>query len=330
LIDIVGKRGWYFLISALIILPGLIALIIPPGCASGQSGLNPGIDFTSGSVLQVTFAAEVTEPQIMERMVQLGHSEALIQKTGNRSFFIRTKLLAEPEGDLISEREIVERDLEEFLTLERDKVKFDSVSPIIAGETVINAFYAVLAASVFILLYIWYAFRRVPKSYRYGVAAILALVHDVIIVIGVFSILGKVLNIEVNSMFIVGVLIVAGYSVNDTIVVFDRIRENTIRFPDRNLAALVNTSIMDTVGRSLNTSFTTLFVLLALLLMGGPSIRGLLLVVAIGAVAGTYSSIFIASQFIVIWDRGEFGKLIGRGRQATSATASLLMSLIGR
>jgi preprotein translocase subunit SecF len=281
-------------------------------------------------VLQITFAADVTEPQIMERMIRLGHSEALIQKTGNRSFFIRTKLLAEPEGDLPSEREIVERDLEDTLGLVRDKVKFDSVSPIIAGETVINAFYAVLAASVFILLYIWYAFRRVPKSYRYGVAAIIALVHDVVIVIGVFAILGKVLNIEVNSMFIVGVLIVAGYSVNDTIVVFDRIRENTIRFPDRSLAALVNTSIMDTVGRSLNASFTTLFVLLALLLMGGPSIRGLLLVVAIGAIAGTYSSIFIASQFIVIWDQGEFGKLIGRGKRATSATASLLMSLIGR
>ena len=321
MIDIVGKRGWYFLISALIILPGLISLIVPPGWASGQSGLNPGIDFTSGSVLQVSFASPVSEQQILARMNVLGHGEALIQRTGERSFFIRTKLLAEPVGDLPSERELLEQDLEDSFGLVRDQVKFDSVSPIVASETVIN---------VFILLYIWYAFRRVPKSYRYGVAAILALVHDVAVVIGVFSILGKVLNMEVNSMFIVGVLIVAGYSVNDTIVVFDRIRENTIRFPDRALASLVNMSIMDTVGRSLNTSFTTLFVLLALLLMGGPSIRGLLLVVAIGAVAGTYSSIFIASQFIVIWDRGELGKLIGRGRRATSATTTTLMSLIGR
>ena len=328
MIDIVGKRGWYFLISALIILPGLISLIVPPGWASGESGLNPGIDFTSGSVLQVSFASPVSEQQIQERMNQMGHSEALIQRTGERSFFIRTKLLAEPVGDLPSERELLEQDLEDAFGLVRDQIKFDSVSPIVAGETVINAFFALLAASVFILLYIWYAFRRVPKSYRYGVAAILALVHDVIIVIGVFSILGKVLNMEVNSMFIVGVLIVAGYSVNDTIVVFDRIRENTIRFPDRALATLVNMSIMDTMGRSLNTSFTTLFVLLALLLMGGPSIRGLLLVVAIGAVVGTYSSIFIASQFIVIWDRGELGKLIGRGRRATSATATTLMSVI--
>lgn len=131
-------------------------------------------------------------------------------------------------------------------------------------------------------------------------------------------------------MFIVGVLIVAGYSVNDTIVVFDRIRENLLRFPDRPLTATVNQSIMDTVGRSLNTSFTTLFVLLALLLMGGPSIRELLLVVAVGAIIGTYSSIFVASQFLVIWERGEIGRALRLRRRRAAATASSLMSIIGR
>ena len=328
--DVVAKRGWYFLFSALIILPGLLSMIVPPGWASGNSGFNPGIDFTSGSALQVSFESPVTEQQIKDRMNQLGHSEALIQRVGGQSYFIRTKLLEEAVGDELSEREKIEQDLEEFLGLERDKVKFDSVSPIVAGETVVNAFYSVLAASVFILLYIWYAFRRVPKAYRYGISAILALVHDVVFVMGVFSILGKVINMEVNSMFIVGLLIVAGYSVNDTIVVFDRIRENVIRYPDRALESIVNMSIMDTLGRSLNTSFTTMFVLLALLLMGGPSIRGLLLVVAIGAVVGTYSSIFIASQFIVIWERGEIGKLLGRGRRASTTAATTLMGLIGR
>ena len=213
--------------------------------------------------------------------------------------------------------------------MDRTRVEFASVSPIVAAETVINAIYAVIAASVFILLYVWYAFRRVPKAYRYGVSAILALIHDVIFVLGVFSILGKVIDMEVNSMFIVGVLIVAGYSVNDTIVVFDRIRENVVRHPDRPLDAIVNLSIMDTIGRSLNTSFTTLFVLLAMLLIGGPSIRGLLLVVAIGVVVGTYSSIFIASQFIVIWERGEIRTLLRLGRRASSA-ASGLLSLFGR
>ena len=291
--------------------------------------MNAGIDFSSGSMLSVTFDRPVSEDQIKERMDELGHTEALIQRVGRSGYLIRTTLLKQGVGDEPSEREIIERDLEKFLALDRTRVEFASVSPIVASETVINAIYAVIAASVFIMLYVWYAFRRVPKAYRYGVSAILALVHDVIFVLGVFSILGKVIDMEVNSMFIVGVLIVAGYSVNDTIVVFDRIRENVVRHPDRPLDAIVNLSIMDTIGRSLNTSFTTLFVLLAMLLIGGPSIRGLLLVVAIGVVVGTYSSIFIASQFIVIWERGEIRTLLRLGRRASSA-ASGLLSLFGR
>ena len=330
MLDVVGKRGWYFLFSALIILPGLVFMIVPSGWLSGDSGLKAGIDFASGSILNVTFDREVTEDQIQERMNELGHSEALIQKVGGRGFLIRTTLLQEAVGDSLSEREIIERDLEKFLRLDRSRVEFASVSPIVAKETVRNAFYSVAAASVFTLLYVWYAFRRVPKAYRYGVSAILALVHDVIFVLGVFSILGKLIGTEVNSMFIVGILIVAGYSVNDTIVVFDRIRENVARSPDRDLGGLVNLSIMDTIGRSLNTSFTTLFVLVAMLLIGGPSIRGLLLVVAIGVIVGTYSSIFIASQYLVIWDRGEVGKNLRRGRRAPTAAVSGLLHLIGR
>ena len=328
--DIVAKRGWYFLFSALLILPGLISLIAPPGWSTLDSGLNPGIDFTSGSVLQVSFDRPVQEEQIQQRMDALGHPEALIQKIGSRSAFIRTVQLEEASRGGLSEREVIERDLEEFLALDRQKVDFESVSPIIAVETVRNAIFAVLAASVFILLYVWYAFRRVPKAYRYGISAIIALVHDVLVVLGVFSILGRVINMEVNSMFIVGILIVAGYSVNDTIVVFDRIRENVIRHPDRELDATVNASIMETVGRSLNTSCTTLFVLVAMLLLGGPSIRELLLAVAVGAVVGTYSSIFVASQFLVIWERGEIGRAFRLGRRAPAAAASGLFSLLGR
>ena len=341
MLDIVGKRLWYFVFSALIILPGLIFMITPPGWLSGVSGLNPGIDFASGSVLNITFDRPVEEDAVQERMNELGYSESLIQKLGSRTVFIRTKLLDdETNSDRgpftreciqseVSERQCIEDDLDKFIGV-IEGVEFESVSPIVATETVRNAFFAVLAASVFILLYIWYAFRRVPKSYRYGVSAILALVHDVIFVLGVFSILGKVIDMEVNSMFVVGVLIVAGYSVNDTIVVFDRIRENVSRHPDRDLAGLVNLSIMDTIGRSLNTSFTTLFVLLAMLLIGGPSIRGMLLVVAIGTVVGTYSSIFIASQFLVMWERGELGRVLRLGRRGPAAAASGLFHLIGR
>jgi preprotein translocase subunit SecF len=260
-------------------------------------------------------------------MDELGHSEALIQRIGGTNFFIRTGVLEEAIGDGLSEREVIERDLEKFLGMERDRVEFDTVSPIVAQETVKTAFYALAAASVFILFFVWYAFRSVPKAHRYGVSALLALAHDLLIILGIFSILGRAINLEVNSMFIVGLLIVAGYSVNDTIVVFDRIRENVSRHPDRDLAGMVNLSIMESMGRSLNTSITTLVVLLAMLFIGGTSIRELLLVLAIGAVAGTYSSIFIASQYLVMWDRGEIGRFFRRG---PATAASSLLHLIGR
>ena len=318
MLDIVGKRGWYFLISALIIVPGLVSMLGSPAWITGNSGLKAGIDFSSGSVMNVTFRQPVGEDDIRERMDELGHTEALIQRIGGTSFFVRTDVLEEAIGDGLSEREIIERDLERFLGMERQRVEFDTVSPIVAQETVRTAFYALAAASVFILLFVWYAFRRVPKAHRYGVSAILALVHDLLIILGIFSILGRAINLEVNSMFIVGLLIVAGYSVNDTIVVFDRIRENVSRSPDRDLANTVNLSIMESIGRSMNTSITTLVVLLAMLFIGGHSIRELLLVLAIGAVAGTYSSIFIASQYLVMWDRGESGRVCRR-RSANEA-----------
>ena len=325
--DIVGKRGWYFLFSALIIVPGLVSLIMSPGWITLDSGLKAGIDFSSGSVMNVSFSQPVDEDDIRERLDELGHSEALIQRIGGANYFIRTEVLEEAVGDGLSEREVIERDLEKFLGMERDRVEFDTVSPIVAKETVKTAFYSLAAASVFIMFFVWYAFRHVPKAHRYGVSALLALAHDLLIILGVFSILGRVINLEVNSMFIVGLLIVAGYSVNDTIVVFDRIRENVSRHPDRDLASTVNLSIMESMGRSLNTSITTLVVLLAMIFIGGTSIRELLLVLAIGAVAGTYSSIFIASQYLVMWDRGEIGRFFRRGR---TATVSSLMHLIGR
>ncbi len=331
MLNIVSKRGWYFLFSALIILPGLISLIAPPGgWVTGGSGLRPGIDFTSGSVLDITFERPVAQDEVQQRMAALGHPEALIQRTGSRSVLVRTKVLAESSGsNQKSPRQLIEDDLTKNIA-PIVAVNFDSTSPIVARETVRNAIIALAAASVFILIYIWYAFRRVPRAYRYGISAILTLIHDTLLVLGIFSILGRVINMEVNSMFIVGILTVAGYSVNDTIVIFDRIRENVIRYPDRALESTVNLSIVETIGRSVNTSFTTFTVLLAMLLIGGASIRELLLVVAIGVVIGTYSSIFIASQFIVIWERGEIGWLFRRGRRAGAAAATGLLGLLAR
>ncbi len=316
--NIVGKRGWYFVISALVIIPGLLSMIAPPGWASGGSGLKPGIDFSSGSVLTVAFVDPADANAVRELLSTVGHPQALVQSVDDRSVLIRTRVLEEATAGGQSERQRIEDALEAQIG-PIDASGVDTVSPIIAQETVRNTFLALLVASVFILIYIWYAFRRVPRAYRYGVAAVVTLIHDTVIVLGVFSILGRVLDMEVNAMFIVGILTVAGYSVNDTIVVFDRIRENAIRVPDRSLEDTVNLSIIESVGRSVNTSFTTLLVLLAMLLIGGDSIRELLLVVAIGVVVGTYSSIFIAAQFLVIWDRREFGRIFTLGRREATA-----------
>ena len=318
MLNIVGKRGWYFVLSAALIIPGLLSMIAPPGWATGGSGLNPGIDFTSGSVLDITFTEPVQPADVRSVLSRMGHPNALVQTVGSDSVLIRTRVLEEASGAQVSERQAIEDALQESVApIAASGV--DTVSPIIAQETVRNTFLALLVASVFILVYIWYAFRRVPRAYRYGIAAVVTLVHDTVIVLGVFSILGRIIGMEVNSMFIVGILTVAGYSVNDTIVVFDRIRENAIRVPDRRLEDTVNLSIIESVGRSINTSFTTLLVLLAMLLIGGDSIRELLLVVAIGVVVGTYSSIFIAAQFLVIWERREFGRIFTLGRREATA-----------
>ena len=299
--DIVGKRKWFFLFSALILLPGIISLIIPPA-------MKPGIEFTSGSSLDITFTKPVKESDIRDELTRLGHSEAIIQRTGTRSVFIRIDLLEDKvekaDGTTIEEQALIEEAFEKNIAPIEFR-EFNNVSPIVAKEMVRNAIIAVIVAAVGILLYVTWAFKSIPNSFRYGVSAILALVHDMLLIIGIFSILGKVLDTEVNSVFIVGLLTVLGYSVNDTIVVFDRIRENVARNVDRPLPGVINASILESIGRSLNTSFTTLFVLLALLLFGGATVRDLVLVLTIGVVVGTYSSFAIASQFLVMWDRGE-------------------------
>ena len=305
--DIVGNRRWYFLISALLLLPGIISLIIPPA-------LRPGIDFTSGTAITIVGEDPLSEADLRAAFADLGHPEALIQKTGSTTAFVRTDVLeegvAQDDGSSVSELSLIEEELMDRLGIDVQEV--DTVSSIVAGETVLYAIVLVIIAAFGILTYVTWAFRSIPNSFRYGVAAIVALVHDLLLIVGIFSILGKVTGLEVNAMFIVGLLTVMGYSVNDTIVVFDRIRDNVARNVDRPLAGVVNASIMESIGRSLNTSMTTSFVLLALLLFGGATLREFLLVLAIGVVVGTYSSIFIASQFLVAWDRGEIRKVLSK------------------
>jgi preprotein translocase SecF subunit len=198
-----------------------------------------------------------------------------------------------------------------------------SVSPSVASETTLRAFLAILAASVFILLYIWFSFRKVAKPWRYGACAIIALLHDVLVVLGVFSILGWLLNVQVDTLFITAILTVVGFSVHDTIVVFDRIRENMQRRTSETFDQVVNASLVQTMARSLNTSLTVIFTLTALTLFGGVSIRTFTLALLIGIISGTYSSIFNASMLLVIWEKGELGfnrlKRGGPGRRSSEA-----------
>ena len=296
--DFVGKRFWFFIISLLVIAPGIVFLILAPG-------LRPGIDFTGGSSMTLRFSDEsnINQQQVRDQLTTLGYQEATVQNLGENSFFIRTKELNEEDKDKLVTNMTTSLDEGAENVLQG----FDLVSPVVAQETVMNALWAILAAAVGIFIYIWWAFRNVPSPFRYGLAAIVALIHDTIIVIGIFAILGELMQMEVNTMFLIALLTVIGYSVNDTIVVFDRIRENVLIYSNRAFPEIVNLSISETIGRSLNTSFTLVITLIALVLFGGATIREFLFVLLIGVVVGTYSSIAIASQVLVSWDERSIG-----------------------
>ncbi len=292
------RRIYFFIISFLVIAPGIFFLI------SG-GGLNTGIDFKGGSSMTISFPEEisVSQTQIRTSLIDIGYSDSTIQNLGNNSFFLRTTELNDDEKSIIENGLITN-----FSPASSSIItSYDLVSPVVANETVIAAGWAVLAAVIGIFIYIWWAFRNIPNPFRYGIAAIIALIHDAIIVIGSFAILGELLGIEISTMFLVALLTIIGYSVNDTIVVFDKIRENVLIYTNRQFTEVVNLSISETLGRSLNTSFTLLLTLLALFLFGGATIREFLYVLIIGVIAGTYSSIAIASQILVVWDQKKIG-----------------------
>ena len=298
--SIIKTRRIFFALSAALLLISVGSLIVPPS-------LNPGIDFSSGSTLEVRFTQQVNEDAIRDKLASLGHQNAMIQSMGQNEFFIRLK--SQESGQTL-DRGLMLDALQEIALI--DSSNFDSVSPIIAIETVRNATIAVVVAAIGILLYITWVFRAVSHPLRYGVSAIIALIHDVVIILGVFSVLGKITGLEVNAMFIVGILTVIGYSVNDTIVVFDRLRENLLTDSARSFEESVNVSILESIGRSLNTSITTLVVGFALLLFGGTTIRELVVVLIVGIISGTYSSIFIASHLLIAWEKRELAGLFGR------------------
>ena len=317
MLDIVGKRYWYFALSLLVIVPGLIAM----GIHWQQKGepFSLSIEFTGGTVLQLQFDKPQTfqTDEVANILSQFGMSptDVNIQPSGNDTLVIRTK-----EIDNATKVKIEDALKARYGNFTEQSA--ETVGPAIGAEVTQRASIAVAIAAIGILLYITWAFRHVPQPFRYGVAAIIAMIHDVLVVLGTASIFGLVFGWEVDSLFLTALLTVIGFSVHDTIVVFDRIRENLARMRGVRFEDVVNHSILQTLDRSINTQLTVLFTLAALILFGGVTIRHFVLTLFIGILSGSYSSIFNASPILVVWENNEvgkfFGRLFGRKSQATA------------
>ena len=266
-------------------------------------GLKPGVDFAGGTSLTMEFSAPVEQEQLREEMAGLGYDKATIQKMGEDTFLVRLKEISPQESTKLK------NDLEAGLGCEIKIVDYYAVSATVGTATARNAGIAVAIAAVAMLFYIVWAFRRMPKPFRWGTCAVIALLHDVFIVIGIFSLLGWLFGIEIDALFITGLLAVVGYSINNTVVVYDRIRENMSKHISPDFAQTVNSSILETLARCLNTSLTTLFVVLALFLFGGATIHYFVLVLLVGIIMGTYTSLCIAGELLVVWEKGEWTKL---------------------
>ena len=298
-----GKRHLWFAISALLLLPGIISLIV--------SGLHFGVDFTGGTLWQVQFEQEVGTEQITQILHGHGRTEAVVQQVGNADehrYQIRMKELRAGSA----EKAELTKALETIAPLNPDGERLDTVGSTVASSLRGRSILAVAAASVGILLYIAWAFRNTQRPLLYGIAAIIAMLHDAVFVLGIFSILGWAAGVEIDALFITAMLTVIGFSVHDTIVVFDRIRENQQVEQNTSFEEIVSHSIAQTVVRSLNTSLTVVLTLAALFLFGGTSTREFVLALLIGVVIGTYSSIFNASQVLVAWENGEVQRFFNR------------------
>ncbi len=295
--NIIKYRNWYFLFSLLVIIPGLISLWL--------WGLNLGIDFTGGSETTFQFAQNVTSETVteVEKAFTQNHISVGSVQTSPTEVIVRTQSMSNAQYAAVNKR---------MLPLFGPTYRpggFETIGPVIGSETTANAVKAVIVAAVLIVLYISFSFRKVPKpasSVRFGICAIIALIHDALVLIGLFSLFGHFFHVEVDSLFVTAVLTVVGFSVHDTIVVFDRIRENLLKSSvGIGFEQIVNDSIVQTLSRSLNTSLTAILVLLSLLLFGGDSIRWFVAALLVGIISGTYSSIFNAAPLLVVWQEWE-------------------------
>jgi preprotein translocase subunit SecF len=292
LFHFVERKWWYFLFSALLIVPGVFFLAI--------GGLRPGIEFKGGTLLEITFATRPDDTLVKSFFTSHGHDEATIQGVAGGGVEVRTTEMLPAE--LVS----TEAGLKETFGPDTKITNSSVVSPSFSAELIQNAIKSIALASLLIVLLIAWAFRNFGwAAFRYGIAAIVALLHDAAVVLGIFAILGYFLKVEVDSLFVTAVLTIIGFSVHDTIVVFDRIRENLRLNPGEALNPVINYSIMQTMARSVITSLTVVFTLLALFLFGGFSVRNFALALLIGIISGTYSSIFNASQIVSLWQEAE-------------------------
>ena len=319
--DFVRHRFKFYALSLALILPGVISLLLP-------GGIRPGIDFSSGTIMTVRFDGPVEQTALRDAFDELGHPEAIVQRSENNTFVVRLRAFAQALTEAIeSERQSERQVIVDGLTSRFGSVEvlsLDSVSPIVATETVYYSIMAVAAASVGIMLYLWWAFRRVPHPIRYGACAVAALVHDAILLLGVFSILGRLFGIELDSLFISAMLTVIGFAVHDTITVFDRIRENFVRHAGEPIADIINHSLAQTLVRSISTGMCVILTLVALYLFGGVTIQNFILALLIGVTAGTYSSIVNASMLLYSWEHGELTNLFHRftGRRSVAVPAT--------
>ena len=280
---------YLFAISGIILILGIASLAV--------FGLRLGIDFKGGTVSEIEFQQTIDQGKLRSVLEAGGIQNYQLQQTGEKGVIIRTESLEKEQHDKMNAD--IRSQVGEFT-----EKRFDSFGPVVGEELKKKAIYQLLLVSLGIVLYIAYAFRKVARPitpWQFGLAAIIALVHDLLIVLGIFSLLGHFYNVEVDSLFVTAILTVLGFSVHDTIIVFDRIRENLKVYAGQSVEFIVNHSISQTLVRSLNTSLTVLFVLLAMLLFGGETIRYFVLALFIGIAAGTYSSIFVAAPILVLF-----------------------------
>lgn len=308
MIDIVGRRKIWYTISAILIIPGVIALFV--------HGLSLGIDFTGGTSWELQFERPVDSQEVRTILASHGYTDSVVQTSENNTILIRMKELKESSD----EKAAIEADFQQQFGAFKE-LQIETVGPTVGNAIRNRAVIAVILTSIGVLAYIAYAFRNTDSPVLYGSFAIIAMLHDVLFVLGVFSILGWVADIEVDALFVTAVLTVMGFSVHDTIVVFDRIRENLGKRIAPTFEETVNFSVAQTMVRSLNTSLTVILTLAALYLFGGESTRWFVFALLIGVAAGTYSSIFNASQLLVSWRNGEIQRVFTFWRKPSDSRA---------